>query len=224
MASSDNPFTQKNTQNETSMETVANSICEVSYAPPTKAGTTGTYHIKFEKNQTISLTTAQMAGGPKHFKTMFQDVFKKRLFVNKEFKEWDNFVDWIMSNAVEVQPEETAAVMAGKMLFEKIVNEMEITDDRNEISGRRDCNKLVIHKPHDIMWYVLPSSAIYEIIEDLPIAANPADVSQAMTACGFKQKNNMDVKVKNKPITCWWFVAAKVNEHSPFVEGVEVGR
>ena len=130
-------------------------------------------------------------------------------------KKWPTFVKYVATQATPGKPEETAAVMAGHMLFENIAHTMDITNDKKQLLNREVCNRLVVHTPHGEKWFVLPSAAVSEIINDLPIKATHDDISQAMTACGMKKANTALIKVDGKPVRCWYFSAEKLQEINP---------
>lgn len=210
-----NPFSKDDMS--INMGIVVDMIEKVVKTPPLKTGDTGRFHIIFKDDnttQTIVLTAAQLLDGPGKFTTLFFDVFGQILFASK--KEWPTFALHIAQIAVPGKPDETAAVMAGNLLFENIANTMEVTTDKTYIGKRAGCNRLVEHSPHSEIWYVLPSAAVSELITELPIKANHEDISQAMTAGGLKKANTGPVKpAGGKSIRCWWFSSDKLKEINP---------
>lgn len=210
-----NPFQKEDLS--VNMEIVVDMIEKVVKTPPLKTGDTGRFHFYLMDGgdtHTIVLTSAQLLDGPRKFSTLFFDVFGQILFATK--KEWPEFVKYIAKKAVPGKPDETTAVMAGNLLFENITNTMEITDDKNQLLKRNQCNRLVEHSLHGELWYVLPSAAASELIAELPIKASHSEISQAMTASGYKRENTNLVKVTGeKPIRCWWFYAEKIKEINP---------
>lgn len=184
--------------------------------PPLKRGDTGKFHIPIsigEKKHIIILTSAQLLAGPKHFSTMFYDCFGKRVYIEKD--DWDHLIEVLPEVAKAGDPEETAAVMAGHQLFEQIANNFEVTTDKTYIGKRGGCNRLVEHSPHGETWYVLPSAAVSELINELPIKASHEDISQAMTTCNLKKENTPPVNVGGKSIRCWWFSVDMLKEINP---------
>ena len=207
-----NPFQKEDMS--VNMKIVVDMIEKVVKTPPLKTGDTGRFHIYLRdgaSTQTIVLTSAQLFGGPGKFSTLFFDVFGQILFATK--KEWPDFLKYVSALSVPGKPEETAAVMAGHLVSEKIATTWEVTDDKSYISRRETCSRLVVHVVHGITYYVVPSAAMMELIAELPIKVSQEDVSQAMTACGMKISNTKPVTPNNKTsVRCWWFIPDKLKE------------
>lgn len=206
-----NPFSKED--QSVNMGIIVDMIENIVKTPPLKMGDTGKYHIYLkDRNNTksIVLSAAQLLEGPGKFSTLFFDTFGDILYATK--KEWPTFVKYVATQATPGKPEETAAVMAGHMMFEQIAHTMETTSDKKHLIKRGACNRLVEHIPHGEKWYVLPSAAVSDIINELPIKATHDDISQAMAACGLKKENTALVKVDGMPIRCWWFSVDKLRE------------
>jgi len=209
-----NPFSKENEDTSINMGIVVDMIETVIKTPPLKMGDTGRFHIHTKAGNTLILTAAQLLEGPGKFSTLFFDNFGEILFATK--KEWPTFVKYIAKIAIPGNPDETAAVMAGNLFFEKIALTMETTEDKTHLLKRDQCSRLVEHRPQNELYYVLPSAAVSDIINDLPVKANHDDISQAMTVLGLKREKTHTVRVSEKnPIRCWWFIAEKIKEINP---------
>lgn len=211
-----NPLGGNASQTEVPLSAVIDCIGTIIKTPSTKQGETGKYHIPIkygERTQDIVLSTAQLLSNHNNFSTIFTDLFNKKLFVNEKDKEWYRFTDWVLESAVPGEPDDTPAVMAGHMLFERIVSLTNISDDKTKLLEGETCDFLVEHMPQNELWYVIPGGAVHTMADDLPIKADHGHISQAMTVCGYKRKNTHDVKVFGKPIRCWWFKVDKVKEY-----------
>ena len=206
----DNPFSKDAAPID--MGVVVDLVVEIIKTPAIKTGGTGRYHIHFNNEKTIVLGAGQLLQGPGRFCTLFFDKFEVPLKVEKE--EWPEFVKWVATCATPGKPEETAAVMAGHLLFEEIAT-LKVTSDKLHIEKRVGCNRLVEHSPHKKTWYVLPSAAVADMISELPCKARQEDISQAMTTCNLKKENTLPVNVGGKSIRCWWFSVEKLKEVNP---------
>lgn len=209
----DNPFSKDAAPID--MGVVVDLVIEIVKTPAIKTGGTGRYHIHFNNEKTIVLGAGQLLQGPGRFCTLFFDKFEVPLKVEKE--EWPEFVKWVATQATPGKPEETAAVMAGHLLFEEIAT-LKVTSDKSHIEKRVGCNRLVEHTHLRELWYVLPSAAVADMISELPMKVSPESVSQAMAADNLKKKNTHSIKVNGKPVRCWWFNVEKLKESNPTIE------
>lgn len=217
MESNENPYS--GAEDVTNMKIVVEMIDKIVQTLPVKTGDTGKFHIYMKNEGTTTplvLTGAQLLEGPGKFSTLFFVYFGKILYAEK--KEWPKFVVFVSNSAIKGELEETDAMIAANNLFEHIAHEIKVSKDKTELLKFKMCNRLVEHTPHDKKWFVMPSSAITEFISELPIKASQSDISQAMTLCGFKDKDNGSVKVKTMPIKCWWFSVEKILEINPDIE------
>lgn len=206
----DNPFVDGN--DETTLSVIVDMIQKVIKTPSMKTGDTGRFHIYIDGHD-LTLTATQLAQGPGRFKTLFFDAFGKILYAKNE--QWPKFAECIAEVAKPGDLEETAAVMAGDLLFERIATTMDLTDDKNELLKRENCRILVQHKPNEELYLCLPASVISEMIAELPIKASIEDISEAMTARGYKRAKTHGIKTGSVAVRSWWFIYSKILEHQP---------
>lgn len=196
---------------QTTLSTVMSWIIEddnITKTQPLKEGQTGTYHILI-KGKILSITAAALMSGQGAFNTQFFDIFS---IVLPKDKKWARFIEYIAQKAKDGGLEETNAGMAADSIFETVCNDFEITQDKQDLLDRDGCCKLVEHNPHGELFYVLPSGVITSLYKETQIPTTLADVSQAMTAKGYKFKKTYDVNVGGKFVRCWYFIASFVNK------------
>lgn len=213
-----NPFDGSTAHKVVKMIELIDQIGTITKTPPIKSGDTGRFHFPIKHGDTIHtivLTTGQLLKGHGLFSTLYTDATQMRLYVSKTTKEWDRFINWVMEVAVPGEVDETPAVMASYQIFETIAHTMEATTDKKPLTNLENCNRLVEHISKGETWYVLPSSTVLAIINELSIKVTNTDISQAMTACNLKKANTALVKVEGTPIRCWWFSASKLKEYNP---------
>ncbi len=176
-----------------------------------KQDETKIYTFKFG-GESFQISLAQLMQGPGRFRTMYANVAQTIVTIDKN--EWLRYVKWIMDAAVDVGIVETAATMAADLLFENLCNDMEFSDNKNELKERANCKYMVRHNPHgDREYYVVPSGAILEMLNEIPISTKTPDVSVAMTVKGYKVYKTKPVTPSKTPsIRCWWFFADVVDK------------
>ncbi|MDK2832993.1 MAG: hypothetical protein PWP63_80 [Methanolobus sp.] len=211
-----NPFSSEQRANIT-LETICNQIDKVVKSPTIKNGETGIYHI-FIANADISINTSQLTQGPGRFRTLYFDTFGKLPYIPKE--SWPVFVEYIAGIAEPGEYEETAALMAADLLFEEMVNTFQLTKDREVLLNRDNCLYFVEHKPHDELFYVVPSATVTSMLNEIRIKATLEDVSAAMVARGYKAGNTHTVKVTGTNVRCWWFQESAIEAAMPVFKAV----
>jgi len=211
-----NPFNETNKPKVIGIKDVIDTIGTIIKTPPLKGGDVGRFHIPIDylnKKQTIVLSTFQLLKGPGLFTALFTDYYKVRLPISKKDMEWERFTDWVLEVSEEGEADETAAVMAGNILFEQITRTCNITKDRQPLTDGSNCKRLVEYYSEDTRWYVFPASAAVEYIGELTIKAPIDEIPQAMAACGYKRQGSITVRPPKKPgVKCWAFYADKVDE------------
>ncbi len=185
---------------------------DVTVSRSAKQDETKIYTFNFE-GESFQISLAQLMQGSGRFRTMYANAAKTIVTIDK--KEWIHYVKWIMVAAVDVGIVENAATMAADLLFENMCNDMDISDDRNELKERANCACMVRHNPHgDREYYVVPSSAIAGMLNEIPISTKTPDVSVAMAVKGYKLAKTSPVKLPdNTTIRCWWFFADIINKN-----------
>lgn len=185
---------------------------DITVSRSAKQDETKIYTFKFG-GESFQISLAQLIQGPGRFRTMYANVSKDIVTINKN--EWFTYVKWIMVAADDVGIVETAATMAADLLLEKMCNDMNFSDDKNKLKERENCTHMVPHNPHgDLEYYVVPSSAIAIMLSEIPISTKLPDVSVAMTIKGYKLAKTFPVKLPDTTtIRCWWFFADIVDKN-----------
>ena len=175
-----------------------------------KEGQTGTYHISI-KGKILSITAAALIGGQGAFNTQMFDLFS--ILLPKEKTKWSTFIKYIAENAKDGGLEENTASMAADIIFYDMCTEMDISDDRSVLL-ERDENAAFKHSPHaDETYYAVSSDVMVDKLSDSLIKTTIADLSEAMTAKGYKVGKTFKIKVGQKSVRCWYFIPSVFNKN-----------
>lgn len=209
-----NPFDGGGKQ--TTIADVTDRIDRVIKTSSLKKGDTGKFHIYIDGHD-LTLTSAQIQKGSGWFTTLYYDAFGKMLSIDK--KDWPVFAEYIADIAEQGDLDETNAVMAADMLLEQLCKGSDITEDKSVLLDGENCSFFVKHRPHEELFYVVPASAVGAMLKDeICVQATLEDVSQAMTARGYKREKTQGVKVHGQNVWCWWFIPEKIHNQNPSIE------
>ncbi|APH38216.1 hypothetical protein [Methanohalophilus halophilus] len=212
-----NPFSEPSKH---TLRVIIDNIQKVIKTPPIKPDDTWTYHIHIE-GKVLILTGAQLSKGPGRFKTLYLDNFGKYLHIQKT-DDWYKFVEYIWGIAEEGRLEETSAVIAADLIFEQICVDFDVTDDKTRLLEGEACYCLVLHKPNDQLYMVVPSAAVIELSKECGARAPIEEVSAAMRARGYKTANTALVKANGTPVRCWWLLPKAIEEYGVDLSNFEV--
>jgi len=212
-----NPLTD-DTSEQTTLSVIMDWILEDDNIVKTKSlkeGKTGTFHISI-KGEILSITAAALMNGQGTFNTQIFDMFS--ILLPAHDNKWFTFVKWISTHAKDGGLEENTASIAADVIFYQMCTEMDISDDRSVLIDN-DENLFFRHAPHaDETVYAVSSDLMLTKLTESTIKTTIADLSEAMTAKGYKTKKTFKVKVQGKPVSCWYFIADRVDENKGDLE------
>jgi len=201
------------TSAHTTLATVMSWIIEddnIIKTQPLKTGQTCTYHISM-REKILSINTAGLMSGQGPFNTMFFDLFA--VLLPKKDDKWSTFITYIAQNAKDGGLEENTASIAADIIFYQMCDEMTISEDRLVLMDEAN-DMFFRHAPHaDETVYAVSSNLMLSKLTESTIKTTIADLSEAMTAKGYKTKTTFKIKVQGKPVRCWYFFAGIVDEN-----------
>lgn len=208
-----NPLAEGDNE-QTTLSTVMGWIIEdndIVKTLPLKEGQTGTYHISM-KGKTLSITAAALISGQGAFNTQIFDMFS--ILLPKKDSKWSTFITYIAQNAKDGGLEENTASMAADIIFYQMCTEMDISDDRSVLVDGDEEDTFFRHAPHaDETYYAVSSDLMLNKLSDSMIKTTISDLSEAMTAKGYKVKNTFKIKISSKSVRCWYFIPSQVDEN-----------